>query len=152
LSVLIGPVMAFNENVRKALNDRAALVSEKGMSAIATQVATGGTSQKTSASRPLAKAFVLASLLAASPTGYSQACRALATAEDPSYGKISAPTLIIAASEDKTAPDATTEKLAGLISNAKRVIVGEVGHWLLVEDVEAVKKAFQDFVGVANGH
>ena len=144
--------MAFSDNVRKALQDRASLVSAQGMTAVATQVATGGTSTKTNTSRHVAKAFVVASLLAASPTGYAQSCRALASAEDPSYQSIKAPTLIIAASEDKTAPDATTEKLANRIVGARRVVVQDVGHWLLVEDVEEVAEEFRQFLTTANGH
>ena len=148
--VLIGPVKAFNDNVRTALSGRASLVTDKGMSAIAQQIATGGTSEKTNSSRPLNKAFVLASVLSAKPAGYAQACRALAEADDPQYEKINAPTLIIAAAEDKTSPDATTSSLAESIPGASRVVLKETGHWLLVEDPEQVARALQDFT-VVNG-
>jgi pimeloyl-ACP methyl ester carboxylesterase len=74
----------------------------------------------------------------------------LAEAQDPSYGEIKAPTIIIAASEDKTAPDATTSSLAESIPGADRVVVKNTGHWLLVEDPEEVARCLQNFT-VVNG-
>ncbi|KAH7922428.1 alpha/beta-hydrolase [Leucogyrophana mollusca] len=136
--VLIGPVKAFAEAGVKALTARGETVLKGGISAIADTVATAGVSQKTLTSRPLSKHAVRASLLATSVVGYASACFALTRAKDPDYAKITAPTLIIAGTEDKTCPEATVKFLESKIAGARVVTLSDVGHWHLLEDVDAV--------------
>lgn len=135
--------MAFGENIRSALRDRASLVLSQGMGAIAAKVATAGVSERTNTSGALSKAFVQSSLLASTAEGYAQACRALAAAEDPVYGNVKVPVLIVAGSEDKTSPAATTDKLAQMLGDAKSITLAETGHWMLVEDVAGSAKALR---------
>jgi len=143
---LIGPTKAFAEAGVQALGGRAKTVEDGGMPSIAKTVTAAGTSQKTKDSRPLAHGAVNASLLNSPPLGYAAACRALAAAKDPDYANITAKTLILAGSEDKTSPAATTEFLKSKISTTTVVPIDNVGHWHLLEDVETVAKELASFV------
>ncbi|GAA5876549.1 hypothetical protein JCM3774_003135 [Rhodotorula dairenensis] len=144
--VLLGPVKQFAPGGVDALTKRAATVREGGMISIADTVATAGVSAKTNSSRTLAKSVVRASLLMSPAEGYAQACLAAAGATDPDYSKISAPTLIFAGDEDKTAPKPTIEFLHGAINGSKVVQLADVGHWHQVEDFDTVAKELKAFL------
>ncbi|GAA5838815.1 hypothetical protein JCM11251_006748 [Rhodosporidiobolus azoricus] len=144
--VLIGPVKQFAPGGVTALTGRAGTVREGGLVSVASTVATAGVSAKTASSRYLVKSAVLASLLTTPAEGYAQACLAAAGAKDPDYTKITAPTLIISGSEDKTAPKPTIDFLKDAIKGSKVVEISDVGHWIQVEDHEAVAKAVKDFL------
>ncbi|BGO89865.1 hypothetical protein NBRC10512_005635 [Rhodotorula toruloides] len=147
--ILLGPVKKMAPGGVDALTKRAETVRSGGMSAIVDAVSTAGCSTKTNSSRPLSKAAVRASLLASQPEGYAQACLALAHADDPDYSAITAPTLIVAGSEDKTSPQATIDFLSGAITGAKVAKIEDVGHWHQVEDVDAVAREIRTFVKTA---
>lgn len=142
--VLIGPVKAFPEAGFKALTGRADTVRKGGMPAVADTVATAGTSP--SIKRPIVKGYVLSSLLATPPEGYAQACVALATAKDPDYSKITAPTMIIAGDEDKTAPRATIDFLAERIGGSSVQTCQQTGHWIMLESAQTVAELLQHFL------
>jgi len=143
---LIGPVKSFAEAGVKALGARAEAVRTGGMSAVADTVATAGISQKSLAERPLSKGMLRASLLSTSAFGYALACLALTKAQDPDYASIGVPTLILAGAEDKTCPEPTVKFLSGAIPSAKVVTLQDVGHWHIVEDVEATARELHAFV------
>jgi len=63
---------------------------------------------------------------------------------DPDYASISVPTLILAGTEDNTAPEATISFLSGAIPGADVVMLQDVGHWLIIEDVEEVSREIHD--------
>ncbi|BGP30349.1 hypothetical protein JCM10296v2_002103 [Rhodotorula toruloides] len=147
--ILLGPVKKMAPGGVDALTKRAETVRSGGMSAIVDAVSTAGCSAKTNSSRPLSKAAVRASLLASQPEGYAQACLALAHADDPDYSAITAPTLIVAGSEDKTSPQSTIDFLSGAIPGAKVTKIEDIGHWHQVEDVDAVAREIRTFVKTA---
>jgi pimeloyl-ACP methyl ester carboxylesterase len=128
------------------MTDRAALVRNKGMTAVVSAILTNGLSEQTRKSNVLAQALVKSTLLGTKPEGYAQACLALAGAEDPDYSKIVAPTLIVAGDQDKTSPQATTDALTGAIAGSKAITLAGVGHWHFLEDVEGVAKAISSFL------
>ncbi|KAM0789789.1 hypothetical protein ACM66B_006641 [Microbotryomycetes sp. NB124-2] len=144
--ILVGPVKAFAPAGVTALTDRAASVRRGGLSAVASTVATAGVSSKTASCRFLAKSVVIASLLATPPEGYAQACLAAASAQDPDYSKIVAPTLIVSGSEDKTAPKATIQFLNNAIKGSQVREIADVGHWIQVEDFETVAEVVKAFL------
>jgi pimeloyl-ACP methyl ester carboxylesterase len=145
-AVLIGPVKAFAPAGVSALTARAASVREGGMTSVASAIAAGGISRKTSTSRPLSKSAVFASLISSPAEGYALACLAGAKAVDPDYSTIRAPTLIVAGDEDKTCPKATVEFLQKSIAGAKVVELKDVGHWHQLEDCEALAKELAVFM------
>jgi len=144
--VLLGPVKQFAEGGVKALTARAGTVREGGMAAVADAIASAGISALTASTKPLARSAVLASLLATPSEGYALACLAAARGREPVYSAIASPTLIISADEDKTAPKATIDFLAGAIKGAKVVELKETGHWLPVEQYEQVAKEIVAFL------
>jgi pimeloyl-ACP methyl ester carboxylesterase len=116
------------------------------MPAVAESIARAGTSNETQATRSLAFGAVYSSLLFSPVEGYAQACLALATAVEPAYERISAPTILIAGAEDKTSPTATIDYLHTRISGSNVVTLQNVGHWHLLEDVEASARALVEFL------
>lgn len=144
--VLIGGVKAFPDAGKKALSDRAAAVRKGGMAAIADTVTAAGTSQKTKSSNTMAIAAVRSSLLNTNPEGYAAACEALAAAVEPDYSKITARTILLAGSEDKTCPEATIKFLHEQIRGSEVFAINDVGHWHQLEDHKAVADATTKFI------
>jgi len=142
---LIGPAKAPSQAVAVELTARAQTVLEGGMSSII-DVAASGISQKTQTSRPLAKAAIRATLLSTPPKGYSAACLALAKAVDPDYSKITSKTVILAGSEDKVTPPDILEFFKRSIVGSEVMVLEDVGHWHLLEDVEGTAKALISFI------
>ncbi|KAL9097298.1 MAG: hypothetical protein Q9165_000725 [Trypethelium subeluteriae] len=127
---------------------RAAAVRAGGMSAVASTVVEGGTSEKTKSSNPLAVAAVHQSLLAQDPEGYAKGCTALAGSAQNviDVEKIECPTLIITGSEDKISPAAHVEAMTGKLHDGKSVILQGVGHWHAFEEVNGLSTAVQNFL------
>ncbi|EIW80238.1 alpha beta-hydrolase [Coniophora puteana RWD-64-598 SS2] len=146
--VLIGPaiIRSFTDASTKAIEARAENVRMNGMSATADAISTIGMSRKSLAERPLAKETVRASLLSASLSGYALACLAITKARDPDYALIVAPTLILAGAEDKPCPESTVTFLGDTIPGAKAVTLQDVGHWPMIEAVEATAKDLNAFI------
>lgn len=92
----------------------------------------------------LQRAFIREMLLAQDPRGYIANCRAIENATPPEYAKVKCPTLIVAGSEDKSAPVEGCEvilKGLGTEEREKKLVVMEgVGHWFCVERAEEVEK------------
>lgn len=128
------------------MRERAATVRKGGMSAVATTILGAGTSAFTQSSRPLSSGAVLASLLSSPPEGYARACEALASALDPAYERVTAPALLLAGEEDKTSPKDTIDFLASELPRAKVHTLKNVGHWHVLEDVDATADALKAFI------
>jgi pimeloyl-ACP methyl ester carboxylesterase len=87
--------------------------------------------------------------MSTSPEGYMSHCRVIATAQQPNYGAINVPLLIVAGSDDLTAPlsasETILEKYATRKSEKRVRNLSGVGHWHCVEapaDVEGLVKEF----------
>lgn len=127
---------------------RAALVREKGMAAVVDAVATAGTSEATKTNNHLGLAAVRMSLLGQDPEAYAKACTALAGATKPfALDKVDAKTLIVTGEEDKVSPPALCTKYASTIpGSSEPVVLKNVGHWHVFEDVQGVADAVRDFI------
>jgi pimeloyl-ACP methyl ester carboxylesterase len=127
---------------------RAHLVRTKGMSVVVDAIVTAGTSAKTKSHNPLAVTAVRLSLLGQDPEGYAKACAALANATtELDFAAIKSQTLIITGSEDKVSPPQLCEKYAASVPHSSSVVVLEdVGHWHVYEDVEGVSRAVSEFL------
>lgn len=77
-------------------------------------------------------------------------CRVIATAKKPNYGEITAPLLIIAGSDDGTAPLSGCEAILENYATgreAKRIeFLDGIGHWHCVEAGEVVARHIKDFL------
>ncbi|EMC96946.1 hypothetical protein BAUCODRAFT_147141 [Baudoinia panamericana UAMH 10762] len=129
---------------------RAASVRAEGMRNVAITVATGGTSAKTKAERPLNFTTVQMSLLSQDPEGYAKGCTALAGAKDLSidFSKLGKTTksLIITGEEDKVSPPALVQKMSETMGSVQTKILKDVGHWHVFEDVDGVTQAMKSFL------
>ncbi|KAL4899418.1 Alpha/Beta hydrolase protein [Aspergillus multicolor] len=80
--------------------------------------------------------------------GYAKACEAIASLDhvDPDYGRISAPTLLMAGSGDAISPPERSYGVEELIGNNAWVTVLErVGHQMILQELEGSVKAFEAF-------
>lgn len=87
---------SLNPELQKNMLKRAHTVMDRGASSIVDQVVSAALSDKSKAESPLSGALVRALVLGTKPEGYAAACRALASASDPEYGRIEAETLVVA--------------------------------------------------------
>lgn len=148
--ILIGPPpnplpQAASENSIK----RAAAVRAKGLlhSGVAQAVANAGTSKKTKENNPLALSAVRQFLLSQDPEGYAKGCTALASAtEEISVGGLECPVLIVTGGEDGVCPPKVAEGWQSRLKDAEVVVLKDVGHWHVTEDVEGVAKAVGEFL------
>lgn len=115
------------------------------METLAASIPTAATG---SMSTPLVHAFIRALLLGSDPAGYISLCKAISEAAVPQYGSIEIPLLVIAGSEDKSAPlDGVTSIIEQYRSQKKelRVLPG-VGHWHVLEAFSQVQDLISDFL------
>ncbi|KAL9624729.1 MAG: hypothetical protein Q9160_001083 [Pyrenula sp. 1 TL-2023] len=151
--VLLGPPPSpLPDAAAAAQRQRAATVRNGGglrASGVATAVATAGTSARTKSEQPVAFSAVRASLASQNPEGYAKGCTALAKTaeeEDIPLEKIECPVLILTGDEDKLSTPELVEKMKARIRRAKVAVLPDVGHWSVMEDVEAVTGAVRKFL------
>jgi pimeloyl-ACP methyl ester carboxylesterase len=147
--ILLGPPSSpLTAAVSADSHARAHLVRTEGMSAVVDDIVSASTSSKTKSQNPLASTAIRLSLLGQDPEGYAKACSALANATTKlDFAAAKAPTLIITGSEDKVSPPQLCEEYAASIPHASPVVVLEdVGHWHVYEDVEGVSRVVSEFL------
>ncbi|OJJ87453.1 bifunctional fumarylacetoacetate hydrolase/alpha/beta hydrolase family protein [Aspergillus glaucus CBS 516.65] len=127
---------------------RANLVRSKGMLATADTVVNGATSAHTKDYNPVAMAAAKLSLMGQDPEGYANACLALARSgsETLDVSSIRIPTLILTGAEDAVGSPEVCRKYAESIVGAQVVVLPDVGHWHLFEDVRGVSGAIVSFL------
>lgn len=98
---------------------------------------------------PLAKSFIRELILGQNPKGYAALCQAIANSPVVDYSAITAPFLLIAGEEDKSAPLDGCKYIFDRVSSEKKKmeVLSKVGHWHCIEAPEQVGKAIVDFVG-----
>ncbi|TGZ85723.1 putative alpha/beta hydrolase [Ascodesmis nigricans] len=140
--VMLGPVYP-SEQLADVFGARIKTVKENGMEAM------GNTVPKTAlgpAATTTQRAIVRELLLGQTVEGYSALCNAIATSTVGEPEKVKAKTLIIAGSEDKSAPlDGCKKHQKDL--NAELEIQEGMGHWHVVERPEEMAKSLARFFG-----
>jgi pimeloyl-ACP methyl ester carboxylesterase len=142
----LGAVRAQPDQAKEATRKRAATVREQGMEAVAPGIVAAATSARTQSEHPALAAFVRELLFRQDPHGYAACCEALADAAAPEYGRVQAPTLFIAGSDDKVSPPEVSEAFAKETSSGSVEIIPDVGHWHAVEAAGQVTSALRAFV------
>ncbi|RMD41034.1 hypothetical protein DV735_g4092, partial [Chaetothyriales sp. CBS 134920] len=142
--VLIGPVHP-SETVAPVFEKRIPLVTEQGVEVMANTVPEGATGSKAT---PLQKAFIRELLLGQTTEGYVANCKAIQNATAPDYAKVTAPILIIAGDEDKSAPlEGVKTIYQGLGSSDKKLeVLKGVGHWIAIESPDEAGPLIKTFV------
>ena len=147
--VLLGPPPSpLPKAAAEGCMKRAAAVRAGGLSAVAPTVVAGGTSEKTKSRNPLAVAAVQQSLLAQDPEGYAKGCTALAGSAESTIEieKIESPVLIVTGEEDKISSASHVQAFASKVRDGKSVILPDVGHWHIFEDVTGLSSAITVFL------
>ncbi|GKU06637.1 bifunctional 4-hydroxyphenylacetate degradation enzyme [Fusarium langsethiae] len=146
--VLVGPPPSpLPDAASKGAYARAAIVRSSGMAYVVDAVVDAGTSAHSKQTNPIAIAAVRLSLLGQDPESYAKATWALAGAtQELKVEQIQAKTLIITGDEDKVSPPSLCEKYASRIQDAQLVVLNNVGHWHVFEDVGGVAQAVEKFL------
>lgn len=142
---LLGPIVEPPEAARAGLKDRAATARNDGMAPIADALLAAATAEKTRAHHPVTCALVREFLMGQDPEGYARTCEALSAATAADLGAIQCPVLLVTGDEDKVAPPAATETMAGQIARSDCLILSDCGHWTPIEQVDAVNAALTRF-------
>ena len=117
--------------------DRAAIVRDKGLEAIADTVLERWFTPRFARERPEVPARFRELLLTTPREGYAGCCEALAGWDfRDGLGQIEAPTLVIAGSEDTAAPADHGRLIADRIPNARLVVLPGAAHLGNVEPAE----------------
>ncbi|RMZ78378.1 hypothetical protein DV738_g3940, partial [Chaetothyriales sp. CBS 135597] len=142
--VLIGPVHP-TEAVADVFEKRIPVVTEQGVEAMANSVPDGATGSKAT---PLQKALIREMLLGQTTEGYVAHCKAIKNATPPDYAKVTAPILVIAGDEDKSAPLTGVQTIYQALgsSDKKLEVLNGVGHWIAVESPDEVGPLIKTFV------
>ena len=143
---LLGALRAQPDQAKQATRQRAAMVREKGMEAVAPGIVAAATSERTRRDHPAVAAFVRELLFRQDPEGYAACCEALAKAVTPDYAGIRAPVLFVAGGDDKTSPPELSESLAKEPASASVEVIPEIGHWHAVEAAGQVTSALRAFL------
>jgi 3-oxoadipate enol-lactonase len=109
--------------------DRAALVRTAGMAAVTGLALDRWFTPVFARSSPAVIAAIADMLDGTDPEGYAGCCEALATMDlRPSLGSVTAPTLVIAASEDPSTPPAHGALIARAIPGARLTVIRGAAH------------------------
>jgi pimeloyl-ACP methyl ester carboxylesterase len=144
--VLLGPVREQPQAGKEATRQRANVVREQGMEAVADAIVGAATSEQTRQQRPAVAAFVRELLTRQDPQGYAAHCEALADATAVDLGKIEAPVLLLTGSEDKVGAPATAEAMFNELPKASYEVIDGIGHWTAIEAAPQVTKSIRDFL------
>jgi len=144
--VLLGPVREQPPAGKEATRQRAAVVREQGMRAIADAVVGAATSEQTRREQPAVAAFVRELLTRQDPQGYAAHCEALADATAVDLSRITASVLLITGSEDKVGAPATAEAMAKELDAGSIEVIDGIGHWTALEAATRVTAALTDFL------
>ena len=130
---LFGPIGEPTDPARERLRERARLVRQDGMVAVADAIAAAGLSSATKFGNPVAFAYVRESHLRQDGEGFAQSCEALAAAKGVDLRAVRCPTLLITGEDDPVAPPNAAQALADKIRGAKLRILARCGHWTPLE-------------------
>jgi 3-oxoadipate enol-lactonase len=132
---------------------RARMVREHGMEAIADAVIGRWFTPAFSARHPDTVARIRATLLSTPREGYAGGCEAIAQMDlRDDLPRIEAPTLVIAAEQDKSTPPELSRQIAQRIPGAEVVVIPDAAHIANVEQPEAVAKLILDHVKMEDRH
>ncbi|KAF2715261.1 hypothetical protein K504DRAFT_421851 [Pleomassaria siparia CBS 279.74] len=146
--VLLGPLPSpLPEAISQGYRTRATMARTKGMAAVVDAVVTSEVSQHTKSKNPLATAAVRLALMGQDPEGYAKACSALAgSIETLDLGKVQAETLVVTGKEDKVLSPQLCQTYARELKAKEPVVLKNVGHWHVFEDVWEVSQAVRVFL------
>jgi 3-oxoadipate enol-lactonase len=144
--VLVGGISYFEPATADAYRQRADAVEAEGMDVLVDAWLAGAVSPRSHATQPGMVGLLRELFLRNEPQHYAKACRALADAERVPRDEIGQPTLIVAGSHDRSTPIAMAEELKGSIPVSRIKVISGVGHWMPLEDPDAIASAMLEFL------
>ncbi|GKT62529.1 fumarylacetoacetate hydrolase [Colletotrichum tofieldiae] len=126
--------------------DVADRVRSHGMSGIVDEIVSAQTSDHTKTTNPLAVAAIRLSLLGQVPEAYAKACSGLASGDSADFSDLNVETLLVTGQEDKVSSPSVIEDYGRKCAGSRMVILPDVGHWHVFEDVVGVARSIQDFL------
>jgi pimeloyl-ACP methyl ester carboxylesterase len=142
---LLSPIRALTEAVRGALRERASRVRTEGMAPFTAGYIASALAPRTHAEHPVAVAHLRESMLRQPPHAYAAYCEALADYSAVDLARITAPTLLVAGTEDPVSTRHVVQELSTGISGAATEWIDGCGHWPTIErhaDTAALVSAF----------
>ncbi|CAN8096262.1 unnamed protein product [Discula destructiva] len=142
--ILVGPVYP-SAGLSQVFEKRIDLVQKEGMSTMADTVPFTAPGSNAS---PLVRAFIRELLLGQTAQGYLSHCRVISGSERPCYESITAPVLLIAGEEDRSADLAMCKKMFQEIGSKEKhmELLKGVGHWHCLETPELVTQKVLNFL------
>ena len=140
------------EMPRDAMRERAELVRQKGMGAVADVVLGRFLTEGFRAHNPAITGTTRSTLLATDPTGYSGCCMAISTMElKHKLARIKAPLLVINGAKDVSTPPAEHgDRIAALVEGARKITL-DAGHLSAVETADGFAGAVRGFLMESRG-
>jgi len=143
---MLGGALGFGEAFRATLRERAELARAGRMREIGEAVAGTGLTERAHAERPELVSSVVDLIASNDPECY--AASALATAEasmrDP--GRLSAPALAFAGSEDPVGPPRAAEEIAAAMPSGESAVVEGGAHMCMIEASERTTTVLREFL------
>ncbi|MFW0796764.1 alpha/beta hydrolase [Gordonia sp. CPCC 205515] len=143
---LLGAVAEPADAGRQAQRDRAAVLRDKGTSAVAPGVVANALSESTRNDKPEVAAFVRELVMRQDAEGYARNCEALAAAGDPGDIAGTIDLLLITGDQDKVGPPTVSQAIADTHGSATVKILPGVGHWTALEAAGPVTDLLVDFL------
>jgi 3-oxoadipate enol-lactonase/4-carboxymuconolactone decarboxylase len=136
----------------EAMRERAALVRNEGMQAVADAVLARFFTQGFRDRKPPVLGTSRSTLLATDPQGYAGCCMAIAgMALRDKLGRVKAPLLVINGAHDISTPAAEHGDLIAAAIRGARTVTLDAGHLSAVEQPEAFAAAVASFLGASEG-
>lgn len=142
---LLGPIRDVAPAGRQAQRERAALVRESGMAAVAHAISRAATSPTVQAEQPAVTAFVKELLQRQPPDGYAAACEALADSSPPDVSAFEHPVLLVTGSDDGVSPPDRLDAIAAAFKAPRTAVIDGIGHWTSIEAAAEVTALLVDF-------
>ncbi|KAJ0165421.1 Uncharacterized protein CTA2_11317 [Colletotrichum tanaceti] len=118
-----------------------------GMSGIVDGIVSTQVSDYTKMNNPLAVAAVRLSLLGQDPEAYAKACSALALGDySADFGHLNIETLLLTGQHDPVSSPSVIDDYAKRNARSRSVVLPNVGHWHVLEDVVGVGQSLRNFL------
>lgn len=144
--VLVGGISYFSPATADAYRQRADAVEAEGLEPLIDAWLAGAVSPQSHASLPGMVGLLRELVLRNDPQHYAKSCRALADAPRIRRDEIGQPTLIVTGAHDRSTPLAMAQELKASIPVSRIRVLPGVGHWVPVEDPDALAAAILEFL------
>ena len=120
-------------DARDAYIDRAELVEQEGLDAIADAWITSALAPRTHAHSPQLSGLTREMLERNDPASYAAACRAISKYQPIAHEDLGQPTLLLVGDHDRSTPVAMSEELHAAIPVTRIEVIPSAAHWAMLD-------------------